>query len=78
MKVLFLDLETTGLTEKDHIWQIAWVKGIEDGKTLRLIEGRESWVGGKGTFLQFLHFCHLPQVRGKGKVAFATFSQILI
>ncbi|MEM1880282.1 MAG: hypothetical protein QXE28_05020, partial [Desulfurococcaceae archaeon] len=46
MKVLFLDLETTGLNpEKEppsfHIWQIAWVKGIEDGKTLRLVEGRE-------------------------------------
>ena len=42
MKILFLDLETTGLNpEKDHIWQTAWLKGMEDGKTLRLIEGRE-------------------------------------
>ncbi len=49
MKVLFLDLETTGLNpEKDHIWQTAWVKGIEDGKTLRLIEGREKLLLPKG------------------------------
>lgn len=49
MKVLFLDLETTGLNpEKDHIWQTAWVKGIEEGKTLRLIEGREKLLLSKG------------------------------
>ncbi|MEM3427048.1 MAG: 3'-5' exonuclease [Nitrososphaerales archaeon] len=49
MKVLFLDLETTGLNpEKDHIWQTAWVKGIEEGKTLRLIEGKEKLLRAKG------------------------------
>ncbi len=32
-QVLFIYIETTGLKpEKDHIWQVAWIKGLQDGK----------------------------------------------
>lgn len=41
-KVLFLDIETTGLiASKDYIWQVAFIKGVEDAKTLLLVEGKE-------------------------------------
>jgi len=43
MKVIFLDIETTGIkpTHKHYIWQVAWIVAKQENKTLKLLKAKE-------------------------------------
>lgn len=45
MKVIFLDIETTGLKAKKHyIWQIAWIVAKQEDRSLRLLKAKEKLI----------------------------------